>query len=123
MIDRITLPPYDQYDISTFVIHDNTVYIGHFGGYRDAAGRTLPTIEEQTLQTFRNLENAFGEIGLGLHNLAKVTVILKDIADFNGMHSAWQQVFTANYPVRVTITSVFVDEACRIQIEGIAVRN
>jgi 2-iminobutanoate/2-iminopropanoate deaminase len=62
-------------------------------------------------------------IDLDLDNLLKVTVILKDITDFNAMHEAWKQIFSKEYPVRTTITSNFVDDHCRVQIEGIACMN
>ena len=117
---RIVLEPYDTFDISTFVIQDDHVHIGHFGGMYDENGVQLETIEEQTLQTFRNLEKALGEINLTLKNLLKVTVILKNISDFQGMHAAWKQVFSSEYPVRTTITSDFIDDHCLIQIEGVA---
>ena len=116
----IILTPYDTFDLSTFVIHADLVQIGHFGGMFDDAGEPLTNIEEQTLQTFRNLETALGEINLSLRNMLKVTVILRDISDFQGMHNAWKQVFSANYPARTTITSDFVDEQCLIQIDGVA---
>ena len=119
-MNRIVIPPYDTFDISTFVIHGDSVHIGHFGGMYDDAGEQLHTIEEQTVQTFRNLECALAEIDLSLKNLLKVTVILKDIADFQGMHVGWQQIFVEDYPVRATITSDFVDDHCLIQIEGVA---
>jgi 2-iminobutanoate/2-iminopropanoate deaminase len=77
-------------------------------------------VEEQTVQAFRNWEKALKEIDLSLENLLKVTVILKDIQDFEAMHRAWKQIFTKQYPVRTTITSNFVDNHCRVQIEGIA---
>ena len=117
---NITLTPYDTFDLSTFVIHGNLVHIGHFGGMFDDDGEPLTTIEEQTVQTFHNLGRALREINLSLRNLLKVTVILKDISNFQGMHSAWKQVFSSNYPVRTTITSGFVDENCLIQIDGVA---
>ena len=117
---RIILEPYDTFDISTFVIHGDHVQIGHFGGMYDENGQPLHTIEEQTVQTFHNLEKALREINLTLKNLLKVTVILKDISDFQGMHTGWKQVFNSDYPVRTTITSDFVDEDCLIQIEGVA---
>ena len=120
MPKRIILKPYDSFDISTFVIQGGIVYIGHFGGSYDDNGKKLLSADEQTLQTFKNLEKALREIGLGLENLLKVTVILKDIQDFDAMHSAWKQIFTKEYPVRTTITSNFVDDHCRVQIEGIA---
>lgn len=120
MSERIMIKPYDSYDISTFVIQGDVVYIGHFGGSYDEEGNKLMSVEEQTTQTFRNLEKALKEINLGLDNLLKVTVILKDIKDFDAMHEVWKQFFTKGYPVRTTITSNFVDDHCRIQIEGIA---
>jgi 2-iminobutanoate/2-iminopropanoate deaminase len=120
MSNRIVIKPYDSYDISTFVIQGDTVYISHFGGSYDDAGNKLLSAEEQTIQTFRNLENALREINLTLDNVLKVTVILKDITDFDAMHRAWKQVFTKEFPVRTTITSNFVDDHCRVQIDAIA---
>jgi 2-iminobutanoate/2-iminopropanoate deaminase len=120
MTKRIIIPPSDTFDISTFVVHGDTIQIGHFGGMIDKDGKMLLTIEEQTIQTFRNLEGALSEINLSLKNLLKVTVILKNIADFHDMHTAWKQIFQSDYPVRTTITSDFIDEECLFQIEGIA---
>lgn len=120
MSGRITIKPYDTYDISTFVIQGATVYISHFGGSYDDEGNKLLSAEEQTVQTFRNLEKALKEINLSLGNVLNVTVILKDIHDFDAMHKAWKQVFTKDYPVRTTITSNFVDDHCRVQIDCIA---
>jgi len=118
MTKRIVLEPYDSYGLSTFVVHGDTIYISHFGGMFDDNGGKLHTIEAQTLQTFKNLEKALGEINLSLKNLLKVTVILKNIADFHGMHRSWQQVLQSDYPVRTTITSDFIDDHCLIQIEA-----
>jgi 2-iminobutanoate/2-iminopropanoate deaminase len=47
-------------------------------------------------------------------------VILRDIADFNAIHEVWKKIFPNEYPARTTITSNFVDNRCRIQIEGVA---
>ena len=123
MPNRIIIKPYDTYDISTFVIQGDIVYIGHFAGSYDDEGNKIFSAEAQTIRAFRNLEQALKEIDLGLENVLKVTVILKDIADFDAMHKAWKQIFTGEYPARTTITSDFVDDFCRVQIEGIACVN
>lgn len=123
MPKKITIKPYDTYNISTFAIQGDIVYIGHFGGSYNEEGNKLLSAEEQTLQAFRNLEKALKEIDLQLDNLLKVTVILKDISDFDAMHKAWKQIFTKEYPTRTTITSNFVDDFCRVQIEGVASLN
>ena len=120
MAKQIIIEPYDTFNISTFVIHGDTVHIGHFGGMYDNDGNKLKTIEDQTYQTFMNLKSSLGKINLDLSHLLKVTVILKKISDFHGMHRAWKQVFESNYPVRTTITSEFIDDDCLIQIEGTA---
>jgi enamine deaminase RidA (YjgF/YER057c/UK114 family) len=70
------------------------------------------------LQTFRNLERVLNEINFSLESLLKMTVILKLISDFQGMHNTWMQVFGSDDPVQTTITSEFVDEHCLIQIKG-----
>ncbi len=120
MPNKITIKPYDTYDISTFAIQGDIVFIGHFGGSYDEEGNKLLSAEEQTLQAFRSLEKALQEIDLQLENLLKVTVILRDISDFDAMHKAWKQVSKKEYPTRTTITSNFVDDFCRVQIEGVA---
>jgi 2-iminobutanoate/2-iminopropanoate deaminase len=120
MTRRIVLPPYDTFDLSTFVVHGDTVYIGHFGGMYADDSTKLQTIEDQTVQTFRNLERALAEIDLSLDNLLKVTITLKNISDFHGMHAGWKRVFSSDYPTRMTITSDFIDPDCLIQIDGVA---
>ncbi|SDY11380.1 Enamine deaminase RidA, house cleaning of reactive enamine intermediates, YjgF/YER057c/UK114 family [Evansella caseinilytica] len=117
MIKRVVLPPYDKYELSTFAIHNDTVYIGHFG----AGGAT---VEEQLENTLISLKKSLEEIDLGLENVVKLTVILKDIKDFNKTHAIWCEYFEeGNYPARVTVTSDFIDENCLVQIEGTACFN
>lgn len=114
MIKRIVIPPYYKYELSTFVINDNTVYIGHFGG-------SGTTVEEQLENNLKNLQKSLEEINLGLENVVKLTIILKNIKDFHKIHNIWIKYFTIeNYPVRTTITSDFIDDSCLVQIDGIA---
>lgn len=120
MPQRITIPPYDSYGVATMVIHQGTIYLGHFGGSCGDDGAILPSIQEQTRQTFRHLAEALRSVDADLGSLLKVTVILRDIADFDGMHEAWCEIFPAAPPARTTITSQFVDDFCRIQVDGVA---
>lgn len=121
MIKRIVIPPYGQYDLSTFVRTNDLVYIGHFGAYYDKKGTLLTTIEKQMEQTLKELDISLKKIDLSLQNVVKVTVILKNIEDFHGMHSIWMKYFDKNkYPVRTVITSNFVSDQCLVQVEGIA---
>ncbi len=120
---KIVTKPESSWRMSSYVIHQDTVYFGHQGGIYDSDGNLLDSVEKQTRQCFLNIEMKLKEINLTLSDLAKVTVILKNIVDFEKMHSVWRNVFSDDYPVRTTITSDFVDEECLIQIDGIACFN
>lgn len=113
-MERVVIPPYDEYDLSTFVINDGTVYIGHVG----AGGMNFT---EQLENIFNKLKKYLAEINLELKNVVKLTIILKNISDFKKMHKIWCKYFDeGNYPARVVVTSDFVNPNCLVQIEGTA---
>ncbi len=119
MIERVVIPPYDEYDLSTFAIKDGIVQIGHFGGYVDEQGEVLETFEEQFEQTLRNLEQALAKIELSLNSVLKLNVLLRNIEDFQKMHEIWQEYFNeGSYPVRAVITTDFVEDKILVQVEG-----
>lgn len=121
MIGRTVIPPYDQYELSTFVTHDDVVYIGHIGGVKDEEGNFLSTTKEQMEQTLKNLDGFLNEIDLNLKNVVKLTVILKNIDDFKEMHKVWKEYFDeGEYPVKAVITSEFVNDNIMVQVEGVA---
>ncbi len=121
MIKRTVIPPYDQYELSTFVTHDDVVYIGHIGGVTDEEGNLLSTTREQMDQTLKNLNGFLNEIELSLKNVVKLTMILKNIDDFKEMHKVWKEYFSKReYPVRTVITSEFVNDNILVQVEGVA---
>ena len=61
------------------------------------------TIEEQTAQALGNLETVLKGLGLSLKNVAKTTVFLKDMGDFQGMNKVYAQMFGEHRPARTTI--------------------
>ena len=114
MTKRVVIPPYDEYNLSSLVIQDDTVYIGHIG----AGGSNF---KEQMKNIFEKLKKYLQEVDLKLENIVKLTVILKDINDFKEMHDIWCQYFEeGSYPVRVVITSDFINDNCLVQVEGTA---
>ena len=124
MIERITLEPYDDWDVATCTVFNDIVEIGHFSGVSDDKGHVLESVKDQTIRTFRNLEAALTKLDLNLDDLLKVTVILKDISGFQAMHQGWLTVFNeSNYPTRLTITSDFVNANCLVQIAAVAARS
>ncbi len=62
------------------------------------------TIEEQTAQALANLEIVLKGLGLSLNHVAKTTVFLKDMADFQGMNEVYARIFGAHRPARTTVS-------------------
>jgi len=61
------------------------------------------TIEQQTEQALNNLAVVLNGLGLSLQNVAKTTVFLKDMADFQGMNAVYARTFGTHRPARTTI--------------------
>ena len=60
-------------------------------------------IGEQTLQALKNIEIVLMGMGLSLQNVAKTTVFLKDMGDFQGMNAVYARMFGTHRPARTTI--------------------
>lgn len=119
-MQRLVLNP--NWSIATCVEADRFVFIGHHGGHT-VNGRKLMTIEEQTEQTFKNLGETLAQIGLGFEDIIVLDVLLRNITDFNGMHSVWVKWFPKEFPTRSTMTTDFYDAHCLIQVHGVAYRK
>jgi 2-iminobutanoate/2-iminopropanoate deaminase len=59
-----------------------------------------PSIQEQTRQAIRNCEAILATAGATLDDVALVTVLLTDPADFAGMNEAYAEAFAADPPAR-----------------------
>lgn len=62
------------------------------------------TIAEQTKQVLENLSVVLAGVGATLHNVAKTTVYLKDMDDFQAMNSVYEEMFDGHKPSRTTIS-------------------
>lgn len=60
-------------------------------------------IKAQTKQVLTNLNTVLAGMGLSLQNIAKTTVFLRDMADFQGMNTMYAQMFGDHKPARTTI--------------------
>ncbi|WP_374009506.1 RidA family protein [Leifsonia sp. LS-T14] len=78
-----------------------TVYVSGMTG-TDPATKELagPAIQDQTRQALRNCASVLAAAGGTLADVAQVTVLLTDPADFAGMNEAYAEVFPAEPPAR-----------------------
>lgn len=78
------------------------------------------TIEEQTERVLNNLSIVLAGVGLSLHNVAKTTVYLKDMDDFQGMNNVYEKMFGTHKPSRTTISIKRNPLDALVEIECIA---
>ena len=77
-------------------------------------------IEAQAHQVFANIKAVLAAAGLTLHDVAKSTVYLKDMADFAKMNAIYEAAFAPHKPARTTIQAAKLPLDCRVEIEVIA---
>lgn len=78
-------------------------------------------IEQQTGQSLENLKSILEVHGLGLENIVKTTVFLKDMNQFRAMNAVYAQYFNDNPPARSTVEVAALPKNGLIEIEAIAV--
>jgi 2-iminobutanoate/2-iminopropanoate deaminase len=77
-------------------------------------------IETQTKQVLKNIAFVLAGLGLSLQNVAKTTVFLKDMADFQGMNAVYAKMFGDHRPARTTIAIKQNPLDALVEIECIA---
>lgn len=79
-------------------------------------------IEKETEQVLKNIRAILEKTGLTLENVAKVTVYLKDINDFQSMNGVYSQFFSRNKPARACVEANMVKDFL-VEIDCIAARE
>lgn len=101
------------------------VFISGQIGVDPATKTAATTVSEQTAQALKNMEELLVSEGLTLKNVAKTTVFLASMDDFNQMNAIYEQTFAAPRPARSTIAvrefpRVGGDMPLLVEIEAIA---
>lgn len=88
-------------------------------------GRILPgNIVEQTKQALENVKFLLASCGVGMDDVVKVVIYMRDIGGFDEMNQIYREYFTKGQePTRVAIQSPSPIEGVDIEIEVTAVRQ
>jgi 2-iminobutanoate/2-iminopropanoate deaminase len=79
------------------------------------------TIQGQTKKSLENLKAVAEAAGTSLANFTKCTVFLTDLKDFQGMNSAYREMFSKEPPARSTVVvAALVSAGAKVEIECIA---
>ena len=77
-------------------------------------------IRKQTQQILENLKGILESQKLGMEDVVKVTIFLKNIGDFNQMNEAYGTYFRSSPPARSTVAVAGLPRDVEIEIEAIA---
>ena len=78
------------------------------------------TIEEQTSQVLKNIRAVLHAAGSGLDRVAKMTVFMTDLGDFQAMNAVYAQFFPADPPARSAVQVVALPLGVQIEMEAVA---
>ena len=77
-------------------------------------------ITAQTRQVLANLRTVLEAAGLGLKDVVKTTVYLKDMSEFPILNAIYAEYFGEHAPARSTIQVAALPLDCRVEIEAVA---
>jgi 2-iminobutanoate/2-iminopropanoate deaminase len=76
--------------------------------------------ETEATLALRNVKDVLEECGSSLERVVKITVFLKDIADFGRLNDVYRQFFPSDYPARTCIQAGDIPAGAKIEVEAIA---
>jgi len=93
-------------------------------GLDPATGAMVPGgVKEQTTRVLENLKAVLGEAGLGMADVVKTTVFLKDMGDFAAMNEVYASYLAPQglvAPARSTVEVARLPKDALVEIEVIA---
>jgi reactive intermediate/imine deaminase len=99
----------------------DTVFLSGQIGLDPATGSLREGTDAQARQVFANLQAVAAAAGGTLDELAKVTLLLADMADFARVNEIMAGFFTPPYPARATYQVAGLPRGARIEVEGVLV--
>ena len=77
-------------------------------------------IQQQTRQVLENIKGVLESQGLGMEDIVKVTIFLKDIPNFSQVNEIYSTYFPSSPPARSTVEVAKLPRDAEIEIEAIA---
>lgn len=77
-------------------------------------------IRKQTQQVLENIKGVLESQGLGMENVVKATLFLKELGNFNQVNEVYANYFPSSPPARSTVEVAKLPRDADIEIEAIA---
>ena len=112
------LGPYSQ-----AVEIDNLVYTSGQLGIDPATGEMPEGVEAQAKCSLENIKSILAEAGLGMENIIKTVVFIKDMNDFAKVNAIYSEYINGDIlPARSCVEVARLPKDALVEIEAIAVR-
>jgi reactive intermediate/imine deaminase len=79
--------------------------------------------EAQARQVFKNIKAVLEAAGAGMDNVVKITMIVKNAADFPKIGAVRREVFKEPYPASTTFVAALLNPDWLVEVEAIAVAD
>lgn len=91
-------------------------------GIDPATGKLPEGVEAQAVQALENLKAVLAAGGMGLENVVKTTVFVKNMGDFKAVNAIYASYFTAECPARSCVEVAALPAGGLVEIEAVAVK-
>lgn len=99
------------------------VFVAGQVGRDPSTGELADGVEAQTERVMENIGAILQAAGLTFANVAKTTVLLVDIADFEKVNAVYARYVSEPKPARATYAVVALPRGALVEIEAFAVRT
>ena len=119
----ISIPGAPKLPLSPAVRAGDFIFASGQGGHKDAEGKEAKGIEAQTKVCLEKVKRVLAAAGASMDDVVKVTIFLRNTADFPKMNEVYQTFFPNDKPARSTVVTGLVLPEMLIEIECIAYRQ
>ena len=78
-------------------------------------------VKSQTRQSLTNIKNILASEGIGMDQVIRVGVFLKDMNTFGDMNEVYGEFFEGDYPARAAVEVARLPKDALVEIEAVAV--
>lgn len=108
--------PYSQ-----AVVHENTIYCsGQIALDPESNKIVAKSVEEQTSQVMKNIEQILLEAGSSFSKVVKCSIFLDNMDDFTAVNEIYGSYFPENPPARETVEVSRLPKDVKIEISCVA---
>ncbi len=108
---------------SPAVLHNGLIYVSGQLPLNEEGEPQLESIEQQTIQCMKNIENILAAGGSDLQNIIKVTVFIADIGNWQKFNMTFAKIMGDHRPARMVIPCNPLNRGCGIEMDCIAAVN